>query len=74
MEKLQRCRNASQSMCFKITERYRENPTEIDMLQLMATLAQTIVSCYSRTNASDEMNITTFYNELYSLVSYIPQH
>ena len=32
------------------------------------------ISCYSPTNASDEMDIITFYNELYSLVQHIPKH
>ena len=34
----------------------------------------TIVSCYSSTNGSDETDITTFYNELSSLVWYITKH
>ena len=34
----------------------------------------TIISCNSPTNASEEMDIITFYNELYSLVRYIPKH
>ena len=31
----------------------------------------TIISCYSPTNASDEMNINTFYNKLPSLIRHI---
>ena len=34
----------------------------------------TIISCYSPTNASDEMEIITFYNELSSLVQHILKH
>ena len=34
----------------------------------------TIISCYSPTNASDEMDVITFYNELSSLVQHIPKH
>ena len=34
----------------------------------------TIISCYSLTNASDETNRFTFYNELSSLVSTIHMH
>ena len=34
----------------------------------------TIVSLYRPTNASDEMDIITFYNELSSLVQYISKH
>ena len=34
----------------------------------------TIVSCYSPTNASDESDITTFYNELSSLARHTPKH
>ena len=33
-----------------------------------------IISCYSPTNASDEKNLDTFYNELSSLVLSIPKH
>ena len=32
------------------------------------------ISCYSFTNASDETDIITFYNELSSLVWHIPRH
>ena len=34
----------------------------------------TIISCYSSTNASDETDLDTFYNELSSLVHSIPKH
>ena len=34
----------------------------------------TIISCDSPTNASDEMDIITVYNELSSLVWHIPKH
>ena len=34
----------------------------------------TIISCYSPTNASDETDIITFYNELSFLVQHIPKH
>ena len=37
-------------------------------------LSTTIVSCYSPTNASDEIDITTFYNRLSSSVRHIPKH
>ena len=30
--------------------------------------------CYNPTNASNEKDITTFYNELSSLVRHIPKH
>ena len=33
-----------------------------------------IIFCYSPTNASDKTHITTFYNDIYSLVWYIPKH
>ena len=33
-----------------------------------------IISCYSPTNASDEKDPDTFYNELSSLVYSIPKH
>ena len=39
----------------------------------MTTHAQ-IVSCHSPTNASDELDITTFYNRLSFLARYIPKH
>ena len=34
----------------------------------------TIVSRYSTANAPDELNVTTFYVELSSLVRHIPKH
>ena len=34
----------------------------------------TIISCYSPTNVSEEMDIITVYNELSSLVRSIPKH
>ena len=34
----------------------------------------TIISCYSITNASDETDIITFYNELFFLVQHIRKH
>ena len=34
----------------------------------------TIISCYSPTNVSEETELITFYNELYSLVRSIPKH
>ena len=34
----------------------------------------TIISCYSPTNISDEMNLITFYNELSSFIHSIPKH
>ena len=34
----------------------------------------TIITCYCPTNASDETNLITFYNELSSLVRCIPKH
>ena len=34
----------------------------------------TIISWYNPNNASDEMDITTFYNKLFSFVQYIPKH
>ena len=34
----------------------------------------TIISCYSPTNSSDEMDITTFWYKLYSLAEHIPKH
>ena len=34
----------------------------------------TIISCHSPTNASDEKDLITFYNELSSLVRSIPKH
>ena len=34
----------------------------------------TIISCYSPINASDEMDLITFYNKLSSLVSSISKH
>ena len=34
----------------------------------------TIISCYSPTNVSDEMDLITFYNKLYSLVRSILKH
>ena len=37
-------------------------------------LGTTNISCYSPTNASDEMAIIIFYNELLSLVRYISKH
>ena len=33
-----------------------------------------IISCYSPTNASNEKDINTFYNELSFLVCSIPKH
>ena len=33
-----------------------------------------IVTCYSPTNASGEMDITTFYDRLSSLIQYIAKH
>ena len=38
------------------------------------TYVTTIISCYSPTNASDETDITTFYNELFSIIHHIPKH
>ena len=35
---------------------------------------KTIVFCYRLTNASDETDIITFYNELSSLVRHIPKY
>ena len=35
---------------------------------------KTIISCYSPTNPSDEMDITIFYDGLSSLAWYIPKH
>ena len=40
----------------------------------MATHEKKIISYYSRTNAIDKMDITTFYNTLSSLVWHIPKH
>ena len=37
-------------------------------------LCTTIISCNSSTNASDEKDLDTFYNELSSLVCGIPKH
>ena len=34
----------------------------------------TVISYYSPINASDEMDIITFYKELSSLIGYIPKH
>ena len=34
----------------------------------------TIISCYSPTNASDETDTITFYNQLFYLVQHIPKH
>ena len=34
----------------------------------------TIISCYSRTNVSEETELITFYDELSSLVRSIPKH
>ena len=34
----------------------------------------TIISCYSRTNVSEETELVTFYDELFSLVCSIPKH
>ena len=34
----------------------------------------TIISCYSPTNASDEMDLINFYSEVSSLVCSIPKH
>ena len=34
----------------------------------------TSISCYSPTNASDEIDFTTFYNELFFHVRSIPKH
>ena len=36
--------------------------------------SKTIVSSYSHTDASDETDIITFYDELSSLVRHIPKH
>ena len=36
--------------------------------------SKTIISYYSPTNASDEMDLITFYYELPSLVGNIPKH
>ena len=33
-----------------------------------------IISCYSPTNASDEMDLITYYNELSSLINSIPKY
>ena len=33
-----------------------------------------MISCYSPTNASDEIDIITFYNDLYSLAQHILKH
>ena len=33
-----------------------------------------IISCYSPTNASDKIDLVTFYNELFSIVCSIPKH
>ena len=33
-----------------------------------------IISCYNPTNARDEMDLITFYNELSSLSRSIPKH
>ena len=37
-------------------------------------LCSTIISCYCPTNASDEINITTFFDGLSSLAQHIPKH
>ena len=34
----------------------------------------TIVSCYTSIIVSDETDLTTFYNELYSLELHVPKH
>ena len=34
----------------------------------------TIISCYSPTNVSEETELVTFYDELFSLVRSIPKH
>ena len=34
----------------------------------------TIIPCYSHTNASDKMDLDTFYNESYSLVHCVTKH
>ena len=34
----------------------------------------TIISCYSPTNVSEETELVAFYDELFSLVRWIPKH
>ena len=55
------------------------NITRKIQLKIMSAISNgnfctTIVSCYSPTHASDETNITTFFNELSFLVQSIPKH
>ena len=52
----------------------RENATKNDECYIKWQPLLTIVSCYSFTNVSDEMDVTTFYKELSLLVQHIPKH
>ena len=44
------------------------------MVATFNSYSSTTVICFSPTNASDETDLNTFYNELSSLVRSIPKH
>ena len=47
---------------------------EIQPRMMVATFNSNLISCYSPTNVSEEMDLIAFYNELSSLVRSIPKH
>ena len=79
MEKL--CQCCYEGVGMLISRQTLKSLNSIEKIQLWMLVATfngnpstTIISCYSPTNVSDEMDLITFYNELYSLVCRIPKH
>ena len=67
-----RCRNDSQTSSLKIKNNKERIQTRMMCATFKSNSSTTIVSCYSPTNVRNEMDIITFYNELYSPVQHIP--
>ena len=68
------------SECFSVLEPVKSLNTieKIQPRMMVATfngnLSSTMISCYSLTNASDETDLITFFNELSTFVCSIPKH
>ena len=57
-----------------LSPRTLKSLNSIEKIQPRIMVGTFNISCYNPTNASDEMNLITFYNKLFSLVHSIPKH